>query len=340
MAIDLGTSNTIISVQEKGIVVREPSVVAVNNRLDRILAVGQDAQKMVGKTPQFITLTQPLQNGIISDFEVTEKMIKYFIDRIYQENLSFAFRPTVLINIPMDITEVEKKAVEDAVLSAGAGKVCLVHEVMASAIGARLPVQDASGSLIVNLGGGKTEIAVISLNGVVNWRFLKTAGRTLDQDIVNYARDHFNLLIGERIAEHLKINVGSAFELETPIETEMRGRDLISGLPRELNVNDYQIRDAIWGSINTIIENIKLTLEATPPELVADIYERGIVLAGGGALLNGIDKAISKVAEVPVRIADDPTTCTIRGLNVLLEDEDLLRHVQVPSASDDKVGIV
>jgi rod shape-determining protein MreB len=337
IAIDLGSSKTIISVQDKGIVIQEPSAVAINNRFDRILAVGEDARKMVGKVPKFITLSRPLENGIISDFEVTEKMLRYFIDKVYRENVGFALRPTVVINIPLDITEVEKKAVEDAVLSAGAGKVFLVEEVMAGAIGARLPVSDASGSLIVNLGGGKTEIAVISLNGVVNWRSLKIAGQTLDQNIVNYARDRFNLLIGDRFAEELKISIGSAFEIESPMQMEMRGRDLLSGLPRETAISDYQVRDAIWPSINAIIEELKLTLETTPPELVADIYERGIVLTGGGAKLRGIDKAISKAAEVPVRIADDPATCTIRGLNVLLEDEKLLGEVVIPSASADRI---
>ncbi|MFH0815103.1 MAG: rod shape-determining protein [Candidatus Falkowbacteria bacterium] len=337
IAIDLGTSKTVVSVQDRGIIIQEPSIVAINNRLDRILAVGEDARKMVGKAPKFITLSRPLENGIISDFEVTEKMLRYFIDKIYREQVGFAFRPGVVINIPLDITEVEKKAVEDAVLSAGAGKVHLVEEVMASALGARLPVQDASGSLIVNLGGGKTEIAVISLNGVVNWKSLKIAGQTFDQDIINYARDHFNLLIGERFAEQLKINIGSAFEIESPMQMEMRGRDLVSGLPRELVISDYQVRDAISPSINAIIEALKLTLETTPPELVADIYERGIVLAGGGAKLRGIDKAISKAAAVPVRIADDPVTCTIRGLNALLEDNKLLEEVEVPSASADRI---
>jgi len=336
IAIDLGSTNILISLQDKGIIIREPSIVAINNRLDRILTVGEEARKMIGKVPKFITLSHPLTNGIISDFEVTEKMLKYFIDKIYQENFGLGFRPTVVINIPLDITEVEKKAVEDAVRSAGARRIFLIHEVMASAIGARLPVQDASGSLIVNLGGGKTEIAVISLNGVVNWRSLKIAGQTFDQDIIHYARDHFNLLIGERIAEQLKINAGSAFELESSIEIEMRGRDLISGLPRELIINDYQIREALSTSLNTIIENIKLTLETTPPELVADIYERGIVLAGGGALLRGIDQAISRAAEIPVRIADDPMTCTIRGLAAVLEDNNLLEQVVVASASEDK----
>ncbi|PIR94012.1 rod shape-determining protein [Candidatus Falkowbacteria bacterium CG10_big_fil_rev_8_21_14_0_10_39_11] len=337
VGIDLGTSKTILSIQDKGIVMKEPSIVAINNKTDQILAVGEDAQKMIGKNPRFITLAYPLVNGIISDFEVTEKFLKYFIDKLFMENINLTGRPSVVIGIPLDVTEVEKKAVEDASLSAGAGKVYLVEEIMAAAIGARLPIQDASGSMIVNLGGGKTEIAVISLNGVVNWRTVNGAGKELDNDIVQYARGHFNLLIGQRIAENIKIKIGSAFELNEELKMEMRGRDLISGLPREIIVTDYQIRDAISKSVLTLIDHIKATLETTPPELVADIYERGIVLTGGGAQLKGLDQAIAKAAEVPVRVADDPATSTIRGLTTLLDDDSLLKEILLPSANEEKM---
>lgn len=310
---------------------------AINNKLDQIIAVGVDAQKMIGKTPKYITLAYPLVKGVISDFEVTEKMIKYFFDKIFQENFNFVSRPSVIISIPLDVTEVEKKAVEDAALGAGAGKVYLVEEVLAAAIGARLPVQDASGSMLVNLGGGKTEIAVISLQGAVTWKSLHIAGEELNKNIVQYARDHFNLMIGERIAEEIKIKIGSAYDLTEPMSIEMRGRDLISGLPREIVITDYQVRESMAQSINTIVDAIKSVLEITPPELVADIFEKGILLCGGTSLLRGIEKNISKETEIPVRIADDPTTCTIRGLNLLLEDDKLLSEIALPSANDEKV---
>ncbi len=334
----MGTTNTIICLQDKGIIIREPSIVAVNNKLDQIISVGVEAKKMIGKNPGYIDLSYPLVKGVISDFEVTEKMLKYFFDRIFQENFNFTARPTVLIGIPLDVTEVEKKAVEDAALGAGAGKVLLVEEIMAAAIGARLPVQDASGSMIISLGGGKTEIGIISLHGVVVWKSLKTAGSTMNKNIIQYARDNFNLLIGEKVAENVKIKIGSAAKQQEELSVEMRGRDLISGLPREIIVNDYQIREALSLSVNNIIDAVKSVLETTPPELVADIYERGIVLCGGGARLRDIDKAISTETEIPVRIADDPTTCSIRGINMLLEDEKSLKEILLPSASDEKMG--
>jgi rod shape-determining protein MreB len=293
---------------------------------------------MVGKNPSYISLAYPLVKGVISDFEVTEKMLKYFFDKIFQENFNFTARPLVAIGIPLDVTEVEKKAVEDAALGAGAGKVCLVEEIMAAAIGARLPVQDASGSMIVNLGGGKTEIAVISLHGVVIWKSLTLAGEDLNKNIIQYARDRFNLLIGEKVAEEIKKKIGSAHEFGEALSVEMRGRDLISGLPREISISDYQVREALANSIAAIIDSIKSVLELTPPELVADIYERGIVLCGGGALLRGIDTAIVEETEIPARLADDPTTCTIRGLNLLLDDERLLKQITLPSANEDKMG--
>ncbi|MBI5076982.1 rod shape-determining protein [Candidatus Falkowbacteria bacterium] len=337
IGIDLGTANTLVCIQDKGIVIREPSIVAINNRLDQIIAVGEDGRKMVGKNPNYITLAYPLVRGVISDFEVTEKMLKYFFDKIFADNLNFVIRPKVVIGIPLDITEVEKKAVEDAALGAGAGKVYLIEEIMAAAIGARLPVQDASGCMIINLGGGKTEIAVISLHGVVISKSLKLAGEDLNKNIIQYARDRFNLLIGEKIAEEIKKQIGSAHEFGETREIEMRGRDLISGLPREIIINDYQVRESLANSIATIIDAIKSVLELTPPELVADIYERGIVLCGGGALLRGIDKAVSQETAIPVRVADDPMTCTIRGISLLLEDRTLLERITLPSANEEKV---
>ncbi len=334
LGIDLGTANTLVYVKDRGIVINEPSVVALNTRTDQILAVGNEAKKMVGKTPAHIVAIRPLVDGVISDFEVTEKMLKYFIERAHEETSAFLPRPRVVIGIPLDVTEVERKAVEDAALSAGAREVYLIEESMAAAIGARVAVQEPTGNMVVDMGGGTTEISVISLGGIVTWKTLRLAGDTLNKDIVNYARDHFNLLLGERVAEDIKIKIGSAAPLEQPLEMKMRGRDLVTGLPREIIVNDDHIRDALKRSVAIIIENIKATLEMTPPELVADIYERGMLLTGGGALLKQLDKVISKYTEVPVRVADDPLTCVARGTGVLLDNLELLKEVAMPSAQD------
>src|SRR3990167_4969584 len=305
VAIDLGTSNTLIYVKDRGIVVKESSIVAINNRNGQILAVGEEAQKMVGKVPPHITISKPLVDGIISDFEVTEKMLKYFIDRLYKESFGLSPRPRVVIGVPLDVTEVEKKAVEDVVLSAGAREVFLVENVIATAIGARMPIQDPSGNMVVDLGGGITEIAVISLSGVVAWKSLRTAGNKLNQDIIQFARSEFNLLIGERVAEEIKIAASRLIDSAEPIELKMRGRDLITGLPKEVIINTDQVRLALQRSIAAIVEGIKSTLEITPPELVADIYQRGIILAGGGALLTGLDQIIAKVTKIPVKVIDD-----------------------------------
>lgn len=331
LGIDLGTANTLVHVRDRGIVINEPSVVAVNIRTGQILAVGEEAKKMVGKTPAHIIATHPLVNGVISDFEVTEKMLKYFIDRVHKESFTLIPRPRVIVGVPLDVTEVEKKAVEDAALSAGAREVYLIEEPMAAAIGARLPVQDSSGNMVVDMGGGTTEIAVISLGGVVTFKSLKIAGDALNKNIVQYARDEFNLLLGEKVAEEIKMKVGSTIELKEPLEAKMRGRDIISGLPKEVIVKDAHIREAIAKSIKLIIENIKAALENTPPELVADIYERGMVLTGGGALLRGLDKVISKATQIPVRVAADPLTCVVRGAGIVLDDLDQLKDVLIPS---------
>lgn len=336
VGIDLGTSNTLIYVKDKGIVVNEPSVVALNNRNDQILAVGVEAQKMVGKTPPHITITKPLVDGIISDFEVTEKMLKFFIDRIYKESFGLSPRPRVVIGVPLDVTEVEKKAVEDVVLSAGAREVYLVENVIATAIGARMPIQDPSGNMVVDLGGGVTEIAVISLSGVVAWKSLRIAGIKLDQDIIQFARSEFNLLVGEMIAEEVKVQAGQTFEAKENINLKVRGRDLMTGLPKEVEVTSEQIMQSLNRSINAIIDGIKSTLEITPPELVADIYQRGIVLAGGGAMLAGIDEIISKATKIPVKIIEDPLTCAVRGMGLVLEDENLLKEVAVPSTTNEE----
>lgn len=334
LGIDLGTKNTLVCTTEKGIVINEPSVVAVNKRTDEILAVGNEAKEMIGKTPSHIQAIKPLIDGVISDFEVTEKMLKYFIDKVHSESFTLIPRPRVVVGIPLDITEVEKKAVEDAVKSAGARQVYLIEESMAAAIGARLPVAEATATMIVDIGGGTTEIAVISLGGVVTWKTLRIAGNEMDNNIIDYVRDEFSILTGEQLAEKIKIKIGSATPLKESIEMEVRGRDLINGLPKAVMISDAQVREAISKTINIIIENIKITLETTPPELVSDIYEHGIVLAGGGALLRGIDKAIAQATKIPVRIADDPLTCVVRGTGILLTDPELLAKILSPSSDE------
>ncbi len=336
VAIDLGTSNTLIYVKDRGIVVKESSIVALNNRNDQILAVGQEAQKMLGKTPPHITITRPLVDGIISDFEVTEKMLKYFIDRISRDNFGLSARPRVVIGVPLEVTEVEKKAVEDVVLSAGARQVYLVENVIATAIGARLPIQDPSGNMVVDLGGGVTEVAVISLSGVVAWKSLRTAGRKLDLDVIQFAKNEFNLLIGERIAEDIKIRAGRFTDSDEPIELKMRGRDLLTGLPREVIITSDQVKQSMQRSISAIIDGIKSTLEITPPELVADIYQRGMILAGGGAMLSDLDLMISKATKIPVKVIEDSLTCAVRGMGLILEDDNLLREVAIPYSSIDE----
>lgn len=335
IGIDLGTSNTLVFVKEKGIVMNEPTIVAINTRTNQILAVGHGARDMLGKTPPHIITTRPLTKGVISDFEVTEKMLKYFIDKIHEDSFSVVPRPRIVIGVPLEITEVERKAVEDASLNAGARQVLLVEEPILAAIGARLPISESVGNMIVDIGGGATEIAVISLNGVVTSKSLSVAGDEMTKNISQYARDVFNLLVGEKNAETVKWRIGSAIELENPMDIELRGRDLITGLPKQVIVSDAQIREALNKSIRVIIDNIKATLEMTPPELVADIYERGIVLSGGGALLRGLDQLISREADIPVRIADDPLTAVSRGTGALLEDEELLKEITLPSTSDD-----
>ena len=336
IGIDLGTSNTLIYVKDRGIVARESSVVAVNIRTDQILAVGEEAQKMVGRVPPHIIISKPLVDGIISDFEVTEKMLKYFIDRLYKESFGLAPRPRVVIGVPLDVTEVEKKAVEDVVLSAGAREVFLVENVMAMAIGARMPIQDPSGNMIVDIGGGLTEVTVISLSGVVAWKSLRVAGTEMDQDIIQFARNEFGLLIGERVAEEVKKRAGKFDESGAPLEIKIRGRDLVSGLPKEVTITSLQVNQAIQRSVNAIIDGIKSTLEITPPELVADIFQRGLILAGGGSLLAGLDEAIAKATKIPIKVIEDPLTCAVRGMGLILEDDNLLKEVAIPSTQEEK----
>lgn len=331
IGIDLGTANTLIYVRGKGIVIDEPSVVAINQRTKQILAIGEEARKMVGRTPAHIVAVKPLVDGVVSDFEVTQQMIKHFIQKVHQEKFTFFPRPRVVIGIPYGVTEVERRAVEEAALNAGAREVYLIEEPLAAAIGARLPIQEPTGSMIVDIGGGTTEVAVISLGGIVASRSLRIAGDEMDQDIINFARDEYNLMLGIRTAEEIKIAIGSAVPLKETIEVSMRGRDLVSGLPKEVKVNDEQIRKAIRKSVMQIASAVKVTIEETPPELVADIMTKGIILSGGGALLRGIDFLIAQVTQTIVHISDDPLTSVVRGAGIILEDLDTLKEVLLPT---------
>lgn len=329
IGIDLGTANTLVYVKGRGIVINEPSVVALNTKTKQILAIGEDAKRMVGRTPANIVARRPLVDGVVSDFEVTEQMLKYFIEKVHKETFTIFPRPRVVIGIPSGVTEVEKRAVEDASINAGARQSFLIEEPMAAAIGARLPVQNPAGSMIVDIGGGTTEVAVISLGGIVASRSLRIAGDELNEDIIQFAKDEYNLLLGERTAEDIKLSIGSAYPTEEKMETVMRGRDLVTGLPKAISVDSDQIRMALAKSVMSIVDAIKMTIEETPPELVADIMDKGIILAGGGALLRGLDKLISLNTKMPVYIADDPLTCVVRGTGLVLEDIDELKEVLV-----------
>lgn len=329
IGVDLGTANTLVYVKGKGIVINEPSVVAMNNKTRQVLAVGEEAKAMVGRTPANIVATRPLVDGVVSDFEVTEYMLKYFIEKVHKETFSLFPRPRVVVGIPSGVTEVEKRAVEDATLNAGARQAYLIEEPMAAAIGARLPIQEAAGSMIVDIGGGTTEVAVISLGGIVAARSLRIAGDELNEDIIHFARDEYNLMLGERTAEDIKIKIGSAYQMEKKKVAVMRGRDLVTGLPKAVTVDSDQIRGALGKSVGTIVDAVKMTVEETPPELVADIMDKGITLAGGGALLRGLDRLVSLSTKMPVHVADDPLTSVVRGAGLVLEDIDKLKEVLV-----------
>ncbi|MBU0647860.1 rod shape-determining protein [Patescibacteria group bacterium] len=325
IGIDLGTANTLVYVRGKGIIINEPSVVAINSRTNQILAIGTDAYNMVGRTPGHIVATRPLIDGVVSDFEITEQMLRYFIERVHRETFTILPRPRVVIGVPYGVTEVEKRAAQEASINAGAREVYLIEEPMAAAIGARLPIQDATGSLVVDIGGGTSEIAVISLGGIVSSRSLRIAGDELNQAIIDYARDKYNLLLGERTAEEIKIQIGSAYIQDDSQTMTMRGRDLVSGLPKELPINDKEVREALSKPINDIIESIRFTIEETPPELLADIMERGIWLTGGGALLTGLDQLIHKSTTIPTHVVDDPLTAVARGTGYVLEELETLK---------------
>ncbi|MEA2020755.1 MAG: rod shape-determining protein [Patescibacteria group bacterium] len=336
IGIDLGTANVLVYLKGKGILVREPSVVAIHDKTGAVLAVGEKAKRMVGKTPQSISAVRPLREGVISDFDVAEKMLRLFIKRVYEtpSKLPRIFRPRVVIGIPSGITEVERKAVRDAALQSGARKVFLVEEPMAAAIGAGLPIRDPEGSLIVDVGGGTTEIAIISLGGVVVGKSLRAGGDKLTSAIREYVRAKYQLLLGEQTAERLKIEVGGAIpaeelEVEEPLVTNMRGRHLKTGLPSQLEFSAQDAWEALKPSLSAICNAIKDLVEATPPELLSDVLEDGITLVGGGSLLRGFDVYLSREVGAPVHTVKDPMSCVVRGCGKLLEDPELLEMVHV-----------
>jgi rod shape-determining protein MreB len=332
IGIDLGTANTLVLVRGVGIVINEPSVVAIEKRSKRVLAIGSEAKQMVGRTPSDIVAIRPLRDGVISDFDVTEKMLEYFITKVHdQALLPIPHRPRIVIGIPSGVTEVEKRAVHDAAMNAGAREVFLVEEPMAAAIGAGLPITEAIGSMIVDIGGGTTEMAVFSLGGIVVSRSIRVAGDEMDEEIVRYAREKYNMLIGERMAEEIKMAIGSAHPLPEESTMVMRGRNLITGLPEGIEVSSVEIREALAGPVNQIVDALKTTIDETPPELIADLMRYGIALAGGGALLGGIADRLSQETKMHVYASEDPLTCVVRGAGQVLQELDTLHKVVTPT---------
>ena len=325
IGIDLGTANTLVFMKGQGVIMRAPSVVAVDTKNDTVKFVGTEAKEVIGKTPGSITVVRPLKDGVIADFDVTAAMLRIFIKRACGSSL--LFKPTVIICIPSGVTEVERRAVRDAATNAGAGNVMIIEEPMAAAIGAGLPVNEPSGSMVVDIGGGTSDVAVISLNGIVASRNVRTGGDEFDQDIIAYIKRKFNLLIGERTAENIKIQVGTAYKLEEDLTIEVKGRNLINGLPKNAVITSEDVREALRESLDKIVEAIKETLEKTPPELAADIIDRGITLTGGGALLRGMDKLVSAETGIDVHIAESPLDCVANGTGYVIDHMDILKDV-------------
>lgn len=338
IGIDLGTVNTLVLVKGKGIVIREPTVVALHKKTRQILAIGTEAKRMLGRTPAAIEAIRPLRDGVISDFETTEVMLRYFIQKVHQNPSKSRFalpkipKPRIVVGIPSGVTEVERRAVQDACLVAGAREAYLIEEPMAAAIGAKLPIEEPEGVMIVDIGGGTTEIAVISMGGMVINKSLRVAGDELDLDIINYMRSRYGMLIGERSAEEVKIEIGSAHPIDGKADdgvTVIRGRDIASGLPKSLRITASEIREAMTPTVNQIVGAVQEVLEETPPELLTDVVERGIYLAGGGSLIRGLDKKIAEETKIPVYVADDPLTTVVRGCGEVLNNLDLLSKVKV-----------
>ncbi|MFC1802127.1 rod shape-determining protein [Patescibacteria group bacterium] len=333
VGIDLGTANTLVYINGKGIVLNEPSVVAVNQKTGQVVAVGTQAKQMIGRTPSHITAVRPLVDGVISDFEITGEMISYLINKS-QKNSGKLLGPRVIVGVPSGITNVETRAVRDSVKDAGAKEVYIVEEPMAAAIGSRLPVNDPVGNVIVDIGGGTSDIAVISLGGIVSSKNLRIAGDKFNENIISYVRDKYKVLIGEKTAEGLKMAIGSMIPSDKPQEALMRGRDLITGLPREIIISDTDMRKALMPSIDILLDSVKGVLEATPPEIISDIIHRGVFLAGGGALIGGFDKLLSDAIQVPVHIVDDPLTAVARGTGIILEDIDTFKDVLIQNEDE------
>ncbi|HVB32954.1 MAG TPA: rod shape-determining protein [Patescibacteria group bacterium] len=325
LAIDLGTANTLVYVRGKGVVVNEPSIVAINKTRMEVVAVGREAKEMLGRTPGNVVAIKPMKDGVIADFKVTERMLTYFIHKAHNRRL--LVHPRIVIGVPSEITPVEKRAVQDSAYRARASEVFLVEQAMAAAIGAGLPIEEPYGNMVVDIGGGTTDIAVISMSGIVYSRSVRVAGNELDEAIMNYLKRKYNLLIGERTAEQIKIDLGSAYPLEKPLTMEVKGRNLIEGVPRTITIDDGEIREALSEAVSIIVNAIRVALERTPPELSADISDRGIVLTGGGALLRNLDKRIHEETGLPVSIADDPLASVVLGTGKMLRDFKLLRQV-------------
>ncbi len=334
VGIDLGTANILVYVKGHGIVIVEPSIVAVNQKTGRIVAIGNDAKQMVGRTPAHLEIIRPLVDGVISNFEMTQEMLAYFLKRVARLGSRKFFRPRVVVGVPSGITNVEVRAVRDATRQAGARSVLVVEEPMAAAIGIRLPVRDPVGSLIVDIGGGTTDIAVISLSGIVKSKNLRIAGDRLNRDIILYVRDEFKILLGEKTAEEVKIAIGSVWKSPGPLEATIRGRDLVTGLPKEMVITDADVKEAIALSITSLVSSIKEVLESTPPEVISDIMHKGIILVGGGALLQGIKELLVQELKIPVTVADDPLTAVVRGTGIILEDLEAHREILLPDEDE------
>ena len=325
IGIDLGTANTLVYVKDQGIVLREPSVVAVQAGTNNVLAVGDEAKRMLGRTPSNIVAVRPLKDGVIADFEVTEAMLRHFISKVH--NGRVRAKPRVVIAVPAGITEVEKRAVQESAMHAGAREVYLIEEPMAAAIGVGLPVQDPAGNMIIDIGGGTTEVAVISLSGIVFSRSLRVAGDELDKAIVQYMKRSYNLMVGERTAEEIKIKIGSAYPMEQETSAEVKGRDLVTGMPKTRMITSQEVREALLEPISAIVDSVRVALESCPPELSADLVDRGLVLAGGGALLRGLDKLLSEQTGLPVHVAEDPLSAVAEGTGKCLNEIKFLRQV-------------
>ncbi len=325
IGIDLGTANTLVYVKDQGVVLREPSVVAVQSGTNNVLAVGDEAKRMLGRTPSNIVAVRPLKDGVIADFEVTEAMLRHFISKVH--NGRVRAKPRVVIAVPAGITEVEKRAVQESAMHAGAREVYLIEEPMAAAIGVGLPVQDPAGNMIIDIGGGTTEVAVISLSGIVFSRSLRVAGDELDKAIVQYMKRSYNLMVGERTAEEIKIKIGSAYPMEQETSAEVKGRDLVTGMPKTRMITSQEVREALLEPISAIVDSVRVALESCPPELSADLVDRGLVLAGGGALLRGLDKLLSEQTGLPVHVADDPLSAVAEGTGKCLNEIKFLRQV-------------